>query len=85
MLTVIMRPILFCAQYRHWAYDPLSAPRVAWRWVGVWLLLLHVCLLAPAAWVRRANACDYNASTTCIPALQPRVPKTANLCLQTQT
>ena len=29
-------------QRRHWAYDPLSAPRVAWRWVGVWLLLYRV-------------------------------------------
>ena len=37
---------------RHWVLDPVSRPRVAWRWAGVWLLLLHTLLLAPAAWVR---------------------------------
>ena len=24
---------------RHWVLDPVSRPRVAWRWAGVWLLL----------------------------------------------
>ena len=37
---------------RLWLFNPLSPARVAWRWWGVVLLLLHVALVAPAAWVR---------------------------------
>ena len=37
---------------RLWLFNPLSPARVAWRWWGVVLLLVHVALVAPAAWVR---------------------------------